>query len=203
MAYIETLSEEQASGAVAELYAGVRAKFGYLPNFARLYGWAPGVFTAWQTLNAEILAGMDLRRYELATWAAARKLRCSYCSIGHGGILCDQFYAADEVKAIATDHHTAGLDPVDVAVMDFAERVAADPVGINSDDVAPLREHGLSDREIFQVTLAAAERCFISTVVDALGCEPDAVYRTSIEPELLSALIVGRPVAAEPVPALA
>ena len=45
------------------------------------------VLEAWQQLNGAIKAGMDLRRYELATLAAAQRLRSSYCCLMHGRVL--------------------------------------------------------------------------------------------------------------------
>jgi hypothetical protein len=45
------------------------------------------------------------------------------------------------------------------------------------------------------VALAAAARCFFSTVLDAMGTQPDAAYRTGLEPDLRRALTVGRPIA--------
>jgi len=84
-----------------------------------------------------------------------------------------------------------------VAVMDFAEKVAGDPTAITAAAVETLRGHGLSDTEIFDVALTAAARCFFSTVLDAVGAEPDAAYRGTLEPELLDVLTVGRAVASD------
>jgi alkylhydroperoxidase/carboxymuconolactone decarboxylase family protein YurZ len=47
----------------------------------------------WRQLNGAIMANMDLRRYELATVAAASRLRSSYCTLAHGSILLDKFVA--------------------------------------------------------------------------------------------------------------
>ena len=58
---------------------------------------------------------MDLRPYELATLAAARRLRSSYCCLARGTILRKRF--GEPVLAIALDHRAADLDEVDVAVM--------------------------------------------------------------------------------------
>jgi len=58
-----------------------------------------------------------------------------------------------------------------------------------------LRKAGLTDDAILDVALAAAARCFFSTVLDATGTEPDAAYRTELEPDLRQALTVGRPIA--------
>ena len=91
---------------------------------------------------------MDRRRYELATLAAARHLRSSYCMLQHSSVLLDMFMSADELEAVAADHRDAGLDPVDVAVMDFAEKVAVDATGVTQEDVDGLRAHGLTDAEV-------------------------------------------------------
>jgi uncharacterized peroxidase-related enzyme len=152
----------------------------------------PEVYAAWRQLVTAIKAGMDERRYELATLAAARRLRSSYCSLAHGAILRDRF--GEPVREIASDHHAAGLDKVDVAVMDLAERVVEDATSITEADRQRLRDRGLSDAEIMDVVLAAAVRCFYSKTLDALGIQADAKYR-ELEPELREVLVVGRPIA--------
>jgi uncharacterized peroxidase-related enzyme len=160
-------------------------------NSERAFAERPEVYAAWVQLNTSIKAGMDLRRYELATLAAARRLRSSYCSLAHGKILLEKF--REPVRAIALDRRAAGLDEVDVAVMDLAERVAEDATSIEEADLQRLRDLGLSDTEIMDVVLAAAVRCFFSKTLDALGVLPDASYR-ELEPEVREVLVVGRPI---------
>ena len=138
---------------------------------------------------------MDLRRYELATLAAARELGSSYCMLAHGKVLADRFYDSETVRAIASDHRAAGLDEVDVAVMDLAAKVATDANAVTPEDIARLRGLGLDDAEIFDVVVAAAARCFFSKTLDALGAEPDSAYG-ALEPALREQLTVGRAIEA-------
>jgi uncharacterized peroxidase-related enzyme len=161
-------------------------------NYERAYANRPEVLAAWVQLNGAIKAGMDLRRYELATLAAARRLRSSYCCLAHGTVLMERF--GEPVREIAVDHRAAGLDEVDVAVMDLAERVVDDATAIGDSDLQRLRDLGLTDAEIMDVVLAAAARCFFSKTLDALGVLPDASYG-ELEPELRAALVVGLPIA--------
>jgi alkylhydroperoxidase family enzyme len=161
-------------------------------NLERAFAARPEVFAAWVQLNSAIKAGMDLRRYELVTLAAARRLRSSYCCLAHGTVLLERFHAP--VLEIALDHRAAGLDEVDVAVMDLAERIVDDATAIGDADLQPLRNLGLSETDIMDVVLAATARCFFSKTLDALGILPDASYR-DLEPELRDALVVGRPIA--------
>ena len=89
MSYLETVPEDEAAGAVAEMYERDRGTFGFLPNFTAGFSLHPEAYAAWRELNLSIRGGMDLRRYELATLAAAARLRSSYCALAHGTILAE------------------------------------------------------------------------------------------------------------------
>lgn len=193
MSFIETVPEADAPGATAAVYHHLRTALGYLPNYGRQFSHRPAVFDGWVRLNSAIKATMDPRRYELATMAAAVKRRSSYCSLAHSEKLLGLGSSPDEVTALAQDPATAGLDPLEQAVVDYAAKVAFDPASVEQGDIDRLRQAGLSDPEIFDVAAAAAARCFFATLTDALGTAPDSLYRSTM-PDLVEALAVGRPV---------
>jgi alkylhydroperoxidase family enzyme len=161
-------------------------------NLERAFEERPEVYAAWVQLNTAVKKGMDLRRYELATLAAAQRLRSSYCCLAHGKVLLERF--GEPVAAIARHRQSAGLDEVDLAVMDLAEKVADDATSIDDADLGRLRELGLSDDEIMGVVLAASVRCFFSQTLDALCVLPDATFR-ELPDDVREALVVGRPIA--------
>jgi uncharacterized peroxidase-related enzyme len=194
MTFTGSVGENEANGAVAKMYEIDREAFGGLPNFTRAYSLRPDVYAAWRQLNGAIKANMDLRRYELATIAAARRLRSSYCCLAHGSVLIDKFMEPDDVRGLVDDYTTADLGPVDLAVMELADKVATDATSVEQADVDRLRELGLTDADVMDVVLAAAARCFFSKTLDALGVEPDAKY-AGLDPALKDALVVGRPIA--------
>jgi alkylhydroperoxidase family enzyme len=174
--YIESIDDEEFAAADREV-------LGYTPNFTRLFARRPAAYAAWKQLNGAIKETMDLRRYELATVAAAGELRSSYCSLAHGKVLFERF----------------GLSPGDPlseeerAVQEFARKVVADAASVTEEDIDRLRGFGLSEDEIFDVVLAAAARCFFSKTLDALGVSPDAAYR-ELPLEVREPLTVGRPI---------
>lgn len=193
MTFIATVPESDAPPAVQEMYGADRAAFGHLPNFTRAFSHRPEVYAAWRQLNGAIKGAMDLRRYELATLAAARELRSSYCMLAHGSVLADRFFDQAQLRAIATGDPTAPLDDVDRAVMDLAARVARDATLITAADLDHARAVGLKDDEIFDVIAAAAARCFFSTALDALGVRPDSHFN-ELPGALRDVLAVGRPI---------
>lgn len=178
--HVHTVPEAEATGTIRADYDHDLANRGYIANFTRLFSLNPAASEAWGMLVTSIRDRMDLRRYELATLAAASALRCRYCVSAHGAILESKFYSRPELEAIARDYRNAGLDSVDVAIMAFAEKVALHAYKVTSEDVDNLRRHGLSDEEIFDVTLTAAARSFFSKTLDAMGAEPDEALTPSM-----------------------
>jgi alkylhydroperoxidase family enzyme len=157
-------------------------------NMERAFALRPEVYAAWRELVTAVKDSSDERRYELATLAAARRLRSSYCSLAHGKVLAEKFYDFESVPTLPD-----GLDGADRAIMAFAEQVVADATTVTQEDIEELRAHGLSDSEIFDVVLAATIRCFFSKTLDALGVQPDAEF-AELDPAFREALIGGRPI---------
>lgn len=167
MPFIQGVTEDPATGLLAEMFAADRKSWGYLPNLARTFGLRPEVYQAWRQPNGAIKANMDPRRYELVTTAAAIALRSSYCSLAHGRVLATGLMSEEEVVDLVAD--------------------------VSEDDIVALRDCGLSDDEIFDVILAAAARCFFSKALDATGTPADAAFGQLAAP-LRDALTVGRPI---------
>jgi alkylhydroperoxidase family enzyme len=174
MPFVEPIEDEEFAAPDREL-------FGYTPNFSRLFARRPAAYSAWRQLNGAIKETMDLRRYELATVAAAGELRSSYCSLAHGKVLFERF------------GHTPGdaVSEEERAVQELARKVAADATSVTQEDVDELRSFGLTEDEVFDVVLAAAARCFFSKTLDALGVAPDAAYR-ELPIDVREPLTVGR-----------
>ncbi len=197
--FIQSTTTEQDEPRLAAVYGAATAQFGFLPNWAVALAGRPAVLAAWQQLNVTIRDGMDRRRYELATIAAAQALRSTYCAIAHTWVLSQKLdlVAADELPQMLTDRaHAAGLSDVERAVMDFAEQVARDAAAVTEADVQRLRDLGLSDDDVLDVALAAGARCFFAAVLDAVGAQADHELGDALGPELTRLLTVGRPVEA-------
>ena len=87
-----------------------------------------------------------------------------------------------------------------VAVMDFAEHVVGNATSILG-DIGRLRAHGLSDMDIRDVAAAAA-RCFVGTVLDAVGAQADAApgAEGALSEDVVPPLRAGRTVGRAPQP---
>jgi uncharacterized peroxidase-related enzyme len=194
MAFIRTIPPSEAEGPVREMYRQLHARFGFVPNWARAFSLRPGVRDGWAALLSSIQTNLSVRSYELATLAAARALRSSYCALAHGSVLADKVFDAATVTAIMTDVDEPPVEPRERALMAFVEKVVLNADRITSADIELLRSHGYRDEEIFDVAAAGAARCFFSKLLDALGVQADSTFN-DLDPDLRRALTVGRPVA--------
>lgn len=192
--FIDVIPEEAASGAAADYYEQQRAGWGFLPNYALAFGHRPDVAQAWNSLNGAIRQGMDRRRFELATIAAARALRSTYCTAAHSKFLRDACADEETLHRLAKAPDGTALEAEDRAVYQFAGKVAIDAASIEQTDVDGLRSHGLTDRDIANVVYAAAARSFFTRVLDGLGAQLDTETAETFDDELLQSMIVGRPV---------
>jgi len=195
--FIRTIPPEDAEGPVREMYEHARGRFGYVPNWAQAFSLRPGVMDGWVALLKSVQSNLPVRTYELATLAAARALRSSYCSLAHGGVLAKQVFDPATVTAIVSDTPESPLEPRERAMMAFVEKVAVNADRITPADVDGLRSHGYRDEEIFDIAATAAARCFFSKLLDSLGVQPDAIFN-EMDPTLRQLLTVGRPVADSP-----
>ena len=191
--FIASVPEQEATGALAEYYRGQRETWGFLPNYTAAFSSRPDVAAAWNTLNVTVRTGMSRRRFEIATIAAARTLRSTYCTAAHTSFLRDVCQDEATMTAIADDPTGAGLDAEDRAVYEFAAKLARDASSVEQADVDTLRAVGLSDGDVADIVFAVAARTFFATVLDGLGARLDTEIATTFSPDVLASVTVGRP----------
>jgi uncharacterized peroxidase-related enzyme len=198
MAFIETLAADAVSEQARPMYERQRAHYGYVPNYAKVFCHRPEVMERWAALLAAIKRPMDKRRFELATFAAARALRSTLCTLAHGKALTE-FFSVEDVRELGAGRVPASLTNAEVALMAFAHQVALDASAVTFADIERLRAHGFGEAEIFDIAATAAGRAFFSKVIESLGVETDPPFR-EMQSSLRAALTVGRPLDfAEPV----
>jgi uncharacterized peroxidase-related enzyme len=185
---------------VNEWYEDQSARWGYLPNYAPAFASRPDVARTWAALNTTIRNGMDARRYEIATIAAARALRNTYCTAAHSKFLRDSCNDESTMLSIAEDPDGTSLADADRAVMAFARKVALDAASVTPADIEELHAAGLSDNDIADVVFAAAARSFFTRVLDGFGIQADHQLGAQFEPAVVERFVVGRPIASPPAP---
>ena len=172
MTILKLTSEAEASGLKAEIYADDVRSLGYVPSHTKAMSLNPEAYLAWESLTKAISSSLGLRRYELVTLAAAQVIGSSHCRLAHGKKTL-KVIDEDQLLAIARDFHDAGLSTAEVAMMDYAVKLSTYAAAMTDDDARQLRDLGFSDREIADITMAAAARNFFSRSLLALAVDLD------------------------------
>ncbi|QCO99547.1 carboxymuconolactone decarboxylase family protein [Arthrobacter sp. 24S4-2] len=186
MSILATTPESQAFGLKAKIYDDDLQSHGYVAKHTKDLAVNPEAYLAFEALISAITQNMDVRRYELITLAAAQALGSAHCRLAHG-LKALRAIDEEELVQIARDYHNAGLSPAEVAMMEYAERLSTDAVAMTDTDTLELRDHGFTDREILDITLAAAARNFMSRTLQAIAAEVDVP--TKLSPQLRAALL--------------
>ena len=200
MAFIDTIPPAQAAGETRAMYERQQSTYGYVPNYAKVFGHRPEVMVRWGRLLAEIRRPMDDRLFELATFAAAFELKNTACSLAHGQQLA-RLINDDSVQALANGEFTDSITDAEKAVTLFSRKVARDASSVNQEDVDSLKQQGFSDAEIFDIATTVAGRSFLTRILDALGVQPD-VTAMEMDEGFRNALTVGRPICRDAVEVL-
>ena len=186
MTILRMTPEAEAAGSIAEIYDAERQTLGYVPSHTKAMSLNPEAYFAWEALTQAIGSSLGFRRYELVTLAAAQSIGSTHCRLAHGKRML-KVLSEEEVRAIASDFHEAGLTEAEVAMMDYAVKLSTDAASMTDTDARVLRDVGFSDREIADITLAAAARNFFSRALLAMNVDLDVP--DGLSDELHSALL--------------
>ena len=191
--FLQTIEEDEATGRVAEIYEKQKAQLGFVMEAAKCFTARPDLLPIYTDFSDRIRAGfsLGLREWRLITLIAAKQIPSTYCSHVYGKQLIDDLGSKEAVLAVQSDFRKAGLPDKDVAMLSYAEKVAQDASGISRADIDALRAAGFSDRQISDIALCAAFRCFVSRFFDAVGAGTEPAFIDSDE-SFRSAMTVGR-----------
>lgn len=110
---------------------------------------------------------------EMILMAIAMQNDCQYCSVAHTKALEAMGVPTSVIESCASDPELAQIPPPQRAIIKFGLKTARDPKSVTDDDFQTLRDYGLSDGEIMEVTMLAACGNFLDTWADVSGIQID------------------------------
>lgn len=141
----------------------VQQKSGFIPNVFLALAHRPAEWRAFVAyhdalMEKEVGGSVTLTRAEreMIVVATSGANECPYCVVAHGAILrirAKNPFIADQ---IAVNYREADLAPRQRAMLDFALTVALRSAEIGERDFEPLRAHGFSDDDLWDIASIAA-----------------------------------------------
>lgn len=142
-----------------QMVKGIEKKYGFLPNFVRLFASDNQRFRAFMVPYMELMradSGLSALDHELIALVCAQTNGCAYCCAHHGAVLrgiCDDPVFAEY---IGRNYRLAKLDDRQRAMLDFTVLVLTDPESIDDAARDRLREAGFDDEAIWYVAATAS-----------------------------------------------
>ncbi len=195
MAWIRTIGPDDAQGELKDVYDEMLRSSSFIPKMRQLASLRPEAVEVLDLLAKRVHFGgttLGADREEKIAYVTAYVLNCSYCTIAHGRRMhLREGMSQEQLIELACNYHNIGLDPADVAMLDYAVKVAIDPENITEADVENLRRHDFDDTAILDIALNAGYRVFVARLAAALGIDAEEVWG-QLDGEFVQALTVGR-----------
>ena len=154
----------------------VQEKAGFIPNVFITLAHRPAEFRAFFDYHDALLlkeSGLTKAEREMIIVATSAANQCHYCVIAHGAIL--RVYAKNPLIAdqVAVNYRKADLSPRQMAMLDFALKVALHSHAIQDADFPPLREYGFSDEDIWDIGAIAALFALSNRMANLINMRPN------------------------------
>ncbi len=150
---------EQMPDDVRERILAVQEKSGFIPNVFLTLAHRPDEFRAFFDYHDALMekpSGLSKAEREMIVVATSGANHCQYCVVAHGAIL--RIRARNPLLAdqVAVNYRKADLSDRQKAMLDFAMKIALHSAEVVEADFAPLRAHGFSDDDIWDIGAVAA-----------------------------------------------
>ncbi|MCP4408298.1 MAG: carboxymuconolactone decarboxylase family protein [Gammaproteobacteria bacterium] len=156
----------------------VAQALGFVPDGLRLYGISPpllenfvggiGYFREHPVLRQELLA--------MIRYLASSEAGCQFCIDLNEGFLTSMGIELDEIRASRSDPENAPLNPNEKQLLGLTLKSLSDPEAVIQEDLDTAREHGWTDRDIFDAIVIAANNRAFNIVLKTFKIEHQGAF---------------------------
>lgn len=154
-------------------------KLGMVPNVLRAYTARPAKFQTFTRFYNELMlgeSGLSKLEREMVAVVVSSANRCYYCLVAHGQAVRQLSGDPQLGEMLVMNYRIAELSERQRALLDYAWTLTAFPHDIAEADRARLRQVGLSDDDIFDLTDTVAFFNYTNRMAHGLDMIPNAEY---------------------------
>ncbi|MEP1961717.1 peroxidase-related enzyme [Tateyamaria sp.] len=154
-------------------------KLGMVPNVLTAHAFDIDKLNAFTALYNDLMltdSGLTKLEREMVAVVVSATNHCYYCLTAHGAAV--RALSGDPAlgEALVMNWRVASVTPRQRAMLEFAEKLTLASAQIEESDRAILRDHGLSDRDIWDLINVAAFFNMSNRVASATAMQPNAEY---------------------------
>ena len=154
-------------------------KLGMVPNVLRAHAFDIDKLNAFTALYNDLMladSGLTKLERELIAVVVSSINGCFYCLTAHGAAVRDLSGDPKLGEMMVMNYRVADLEPRQRAMLDFAAKVTTDSRKIEEPDRQALRDHGFTDRDIWDIANVAAFFNMTNRVASATDMRPNDEY---------------------------
>ena len=154
-------------------------RLGMIPNVLKAHAFDIDKLNAFTALYNDLMladSGLSKLEREMVAVVVSATNRCFYCLTAHGAAVRRLSGYPALGETLVMNWRTARITPRQRAMLLFAEMVTLSSARIEETDRAALRDHGLSDRDIWDLINVAAFFNMSNRVASATAMQPNPEY---------------------------
>lgn len=176
MAMIQTVSPDQASGKLAQIYGEIEKVFGSVPNAMQLYSISPDLLEQqWQQIGYYMRhPGLSFPLLAMIRMLVSQENQCEYCVgfnesmlIHMAGLTPEQLVTAKRNPA------DAPLPEKEKAMLLFVLKSTKNAKDVDHSDLEQLRAHGWGDGDIMDAVHHGARNMAVDVVFNTFKIDND------------------------------
>lgn len=154
-------------------------KLGMVPNVLRAYAFDIDKLNAFTGMYNDLMlgaSGLSKLEREMIAVVVSSENRCWYCQVAHGAAVRQLSGKPELGEAMVMNYRMADIDTRTRAMLDFAVKVTRASAEVGESDRQRLRDHGFSDRDIFDIASVVGFFSMSNRVASATGMQPNPEY---------------------------
>lgn len=174
MPYIKEIEEANADEELRRVYKKVKGDRGKLSNILKIHSLLPKTMVTHLDLYMSVMfdkSALKREDKELIATVVSSANKCDYCINHHAEALKHYWKDDEKVKQTCKNFRELKLNPQQLAMLNFAEKLTLNPEEMVEDDAQKLKDAGLTDNEILSITLVTSYFNFVNRNAMALGVE--------------------------------
>ncbi len=175
MPRIKVIEENEAQGRLKEIYKQIKNKRGKLANVHKIQSLRPESIIAHMDLYMELMysrSELNRSQREMIGVVVSAANGCNYCVKHHSQALNNYWKDEDRLQKLINNNIKTILSKKEKTIYDFARKLTLKPSSFEENDYTKkLKEAGLSDSGVLDVTLITAYFNFVNRIVLSLETE--------------------------------
>ncbi len=152
---LQALNPETTTGRSKELFNGIQAKLGMVPNMMRTMGNSPAVLEGYLNLSGALSNGsLSSKLGELIALTVAENNGCDYCLSAHA-FIGEKMVKIDQ-ESIEAARQAKNNDSKIEAALTFAKTLVVKGGKVDDNDVSQVKEAGYTEGEISELVAHVA-----------------------------------------------